>query len=1312
MVRPGGESIVPLFPLLSSHDLPTRIDASVSLLSSLALVQAATSSTVSTPLDSPRASTSTKSALASYDDGADSDDVDTPYAIKRLVAGLGSTNEASRQGFAVALTEVISRLPFSKASTILAQVLASSAPTGSTDPREERGMLFARLLGIHAVVRSGILFHPQQRDPEQFREAVLALVQLAMRKMWMREPAWWVVLEAIRALIDAAPSWIQEAQQWLVQRLLIDSREKSRGFTPEKVALVLTLQKNGVEADWSTVLAPTFPSGNVLARSSLTALAQALKGGAGEAASSSSNGPTAGSNDVKVVAKNGAPLPGTAPHFVWNEIFDAYFPASGTAPKLAGNEPIAKWNDAWRVLVDQSLFAPPSLPLKATGFSLLSLAMQRLPPSDVPALFGEGVVRTFTNHLRKTGETEKTLSRVADKLALSIPPFLANNPSVAFPLLKTLIAPPHGQHTFDAKTIEKVVAKFDLKSVRGWISYLKEFILGNSEQEEGEGSAIGLALEPEQVKALAARRTWAFDQLLHLVRSTAVAKDDEIIASVLEFFAVLGWFDVRKSGKGARSYVATPALTESLRLAARSRFFSVLTVLAPSPAALVSTKTAATPAATTATWLSRALALLENLAADSKHFTPVDEADDDVESLRANIKKLYARLDAKKSSAEDERVQTAKALIEGVTLLSFDEGEDSIDTLESLSDALPFLFPNVITNSDAASRKSAQDDEDDEMANEEDGEAPEPATVLVDLLLELLRRPSAFVKGVAQHAFVGFSQDLGPQAMELLLEQIRPEVSERTENEVDADGDASMTAEQGAKVNGKSPAASRTAAVAEESEDEDDDDSDDSDVDVDEDFKNELLAALQASGVADEIEANEQAAEHKDDDESSDEEELLDDDAMMALDDKLADIFRLQSGSSGRRSKKLDRTDDMHYHLRVLDLVDALAKHRSASPLLVLVVLPLLGIVRSTSALEMELQTKAGRTLRSIVQNKREVVPLSTPDAALEALEELHQIAAGVDSAELASLCSQTAIYLVKSALASAGSDASTASTISKLYNERFSDYLVKKNSKTKVQPTLTTDFCKRSPVCAWPLFDAILDLSQGDVIVNVYRRMQAFEVLHTLVTSYVAQSSKTPETTRSLLSKSLPRYRQTLLSVFVSAADPDKPTASLDASRLKDVVKFALAGVRLTKNLDAAQAKDVWQVESWIKAREGLKASDRFKSAAGVHNSLKQLIATIEDGSKTGKRDQGNAAGKKRKAGADQPAPPTNEGKQSKKTKSTLTVAHAAPVVKEVAAEAEVEVEDDEEIERAAAALSGAPSEKGAKVKKSKKYKKRKASE
>ena len=52
----------------------------------------------------------------------------------------------------------------------------------------------------------------------------------------------------------------------------------------------------------------------------------------------------------------------------------------------------------------------------------------------------------------------------------------------------------------------------------------------------------------------------------------------------------------------------------------------------------------------------------------------------------------------------------------------------------------------------------------------EDGEAPEPATVLVNLLLELLHRPSVFIKSISQSVFSGFSNEIGEQAMDLLLD--------------------------------------------------------------------------------------------------------------------------------------------------------------------------------------------------------------------------------------------------------------------------------------------------------------------------------------------------------------------------------------------------------------------------------------------------------------------------------------------------------------------------------------------------------------
>jgi DNA polymerase phi len=182
----------------------------------------------------------------------------------------------------------------------------------------------------------------------------------------------------------------------------------------------------------------------------------------------------------------------------------------------------------------------------------------------------------------------------------------------------------------------------------------------------------------------------------------------------------------------------------------------------------------------------------------------------------------------------------------------------------------------------------------------EDDEEPEPATVLIDLLLELLHRPSAFVKSVSQTVFTGFADEIGEQAMELLLEQIRPDEAEEAGDEDDEDasmanGDAS-TSKSPVKA-GKGKGKKAVVETVPDSDDDDNNDEDDSDGDdeIDEDFRNELLAALQANGVADEFDAAEE------NDEDSDE-ELLDDDQMMALDDKLADIFRLQGG--GKKGKK------------------------------------------------------------------------------------------------------------------------------------------------------------------------------------------------------------------------------------------------------------------------------------------------------------------------------------------------------------------------------------------------------------------------
>jgi DNA polymerase phi len=173
-------------------------------------------------------------------------------------------------------------------------------------------------------------------------------------------------------------------------------------------------------------------------------------------------------------------------------------------------------------------------------------------------------------------------------------------------------------------------------------------------------------------------------------------------------------------------------------------------------------------------------------------------------------------------------------------------------------------------------------------------------------VLALLRRPSAFVKAFAGPIVLkGFAGEIGQQAIELLGDVVAPADEVEDGIEADADAEEEEEAEGADKAQKKQAKGAKAGSDSDDSDDSEEDDSSDDDEDgleVDEAFKNELLAALEAGGMG-----VPNAASDDDDDEEmkgdeSDEEELLDDEAMLALDDRLADIFRANGG--GRRSKK------------------------------------------------------------------------------------------------------------------------------------------------------------------------------------------------------------------------------------------------------------------------------------------------------------------------------------------------------------------------------------------------------------------------
>lgn len=68
---------------------------------------------------------------------------------------------------------------------------------------------------------------------------------------------------------------------------------------------------------------------------------------------------------------------------------------------------------------------------------------------------------------------------------------------------------------------------------------------------------------------------------------------------------------------------------------------------------------------------------MENLEADTKHFNATSATEEEVAASRQAVKAMYAKL-----AGDDERNKVARSLVEGVVLLSYEEGEESIEALE------------------------------------------------------------------------------------------------------------------------------------------------------------------------------------------------------------------------------------------------------------------------------------------------------------------------------------------------------------------------------------------------------------------------------------------------------------------------------------------------------------------------------------------------------------------------------------------------------------------------------------------------------
>lgn len=1136
---------------------------------------------------------------------------DLMYALRRLLRGLASPRESSRLGFAVVLTELLSRISYAvTAKEVLTLILKYSNPQVAASRQEQKDFMFAKIFGVMSLVQSDLLIQPSATITE-FKRSMRILIALSSDKPWMAESCAWVMVSAIAQLQrdNVQIPWAQAAQSWMTAQI-----SSTKELSPEKLAVMLQLS-HGAGADFfHNVALPSMRKEHPLSSANLPQLARVLK----EAIPSE--------NDAS--ASTGARSRWQAKiHFVWDLILDIFFDPASTAETR-----ISSFPDFYRVVVDETLFAAASShDRKSWGFQVFQRALPRASDADKPMLFTPNFMRTLINQL---GNRDRLLHRAAVKATETIQDVVKEQPHLGFVLVTQLIGK-NGHQNFDSitktKTVEQVLSSLDIDRVREYVKHLGEIICQGVETED-----------EDELTEINNRRKWALDQLLFLVRTATVPKDDQLLVDVLTFLAAHGYFTMQKPLKKRflLERLPTQAFADSLKQVTRSRFLSSVTELAKQvPASNASAAGKKTPgvAQDGQLWLAKAHDILLQLEKD-KSFKSIFDHDDEIAAKLADGVKCLDKVRKFESKSTDadvkERARAFQSLLLSALLVSADAADGASDLVEPLCACADKLFPA----SAASARKGKQTADETEVTGIE---------LLCDTLLSFLELSSAFLRTSATNAFEAFSQDMTKESIGLLLSHLRtadePVQGEEDEDEEMEDEEASDEEEQDGK-----PRASDTSATSDDDDDEEDSDDDADEVDddeneeVDEELRARVRAVLKESGMADPEAEDAEGAEEEDEDAQSDagsdssvEFSDLGDDEMMLLDDKLAEVFRQRVGAA--RDQKEAKQEAIALRFKVLELVEVFARKQPQSGLMLDLIMPLYDLWNNRDEDTEQLANKARTLLLSRV-SKAKTVPEDFDAAEVaELLQRMHTEARESQSNDVSNVSQAINLYLTKVALSKAGDDVKSAlgGKLVEVYRESLLDYLMRKASRLRHE--FLIDAFRRFPMLGWELRSELLDNCRPGAATRAFRQVQVMSMLQAVLT----QIAQRPEKAEVL--GFVPEISNCFVQIINDSADAES-TSPLSSNHMKDTIKFVLQAARISSRIEPGSTdklQSAWKVAKLQDASEKLQNSERFKASTSIHDLMKQLLKVLQpDAAGTdGKKKAKAAAAGGKKRGAEESA-------------------------------------------------------------------------
>ncbi|KAG8892065.1 hypothetical protein FRB99_003133, partial [Tulasnella sp. 403] len=416
-----------------------------------------------------------------------------------------------------------------------------------------------------------------------------------------------------------------------------------------------------------------------------------------------------------------------------------------------------------------------------------------------------------------------------------------------------------------------------------------------------------------------------------------------------------------------------------------------------------------------------------------------------------------------------------------------------------------------------------------------------------------------------------------------------------------------------------------TAAASETSSDEDGDEemgSDDEGGDVDPEFRRRVAEALQ---MEDEY-MNGDAESNSATDSESDV-EMMDDDQMMALDEKLAEIFRQRANElQGRKGAQREAS---LFKIRVVDFISTFIQRNPSSNYTIRTILPLVDLATFSGRDEAQLSKKATGVITNHIGQLKEYVPDLDVTLAKKTLQDVHVAIRRSRKVDIAAIFNPCCHYLLRN-LSHAGHH--------DVIEEVYSTYLdgVFSRKWTSAPFTVLQYFFNNHSASAWGLRQKLLEYCKPRGVPYIHRQLQAYELVRDMTRNHTAPGDET----LAFLSS----FASVICETLTPEASPD--TTTMNAQQIRDLLRHIMAVARKTISGDSVETmRGAWNTDDRLS-----DTLSKLKDSPVGNGSRPLMQALIEFLRLLGKQASAKKVPKEKPEAGAKAATERNEAKVDKK--------------------------------------------------------------